>query len=349
MAKIKSGSIAKKGKNYYLVYRNKWIALKTDDYNLAVSRAVDFLPGLADPDIEWLNYLVELGDKARQKLQKKAQPLCLSWSNLFCAWQTINKNLTTNPATLKSYRSQINALAQWCEARRIASPTELSIALIAEYLAQRSPENQRRDCAFFKRVFCDLGLDPASWDRKNHSLDVTNNNRFRRITQEEFERLLGNADAPTLRALLLLGYTTGLRLGTCLAITPDNVQGDHLSIVAGKTRRKKPRPLIVPLLPTTSVALDQVAPCYFSGLRSDTASKVMTSIFRQSKVTSNQFGLASFHSLRATFISVMDEAGISAHITDAITGHAPQGMHGRYTQPSRKSLMSAVRKAFPGF
>ena len=55
---------------------------------------------------------------------------------------------------------------------------------------------------------------------------------------------------------------------------------------------------------------------------------------------------ASFHSLRATFISVMDDAGISPHVTDAITGHkAEGGMHGHYSQPSREALMAAVEKA----
>lgn len=48
---------------------------------------------------------------------------------------------------------------------------------------------------------------------------------------------------------------------------------------------------------------------------------------------------------RATFISAMDDAGVSAHLTDSITGHAAQGMHGRYSQPSRVALMEAVTRA----
>jgi len=51
------------------------------------------------------------------------------------------------------------------------------------------------------------------------------------------------------------------------------------------------------------------------------------------------------NSLRATFISMMDEAGVSAHVTDAITGHAKQSMHARYTQPSGAALLEAVKKA----
>ncbi|MEI7899838.1 MAG: hypothetical protein WCK89_06265 [bacterium] len=62
-------------------------------------------------------------------------------------------------------------------------------------------------------------------------------------------------------------------------------------------------------------------------------------------IKSDRFGHASFNSLRATFISMMDEAGVAAHVTDAITGHAPQGMHGRYSQPGRDALMDAVKRA----
>jgi len=56
---------------------------------------------------------------------------------------------------------------------------------------------------------------------------------------------------------------------------------------------------------------------------------------------------ASFHSLRATFISMMDEAGIPPHLTDAITGHGGGGMHARYTQPSLDALRAAMTKALP--
>jgi hypothetical protein len=58
-------------------------------------------------------------------------------------------------------------------------------------------------------------------------------------------------------------------------------------------------------------------------------------------------GRASFHSLRATFISMMDEAGIPPYITDAITGHAGGGMHARYTQPAPAALLRAVTRALP--
>ena len=74
-------------------------------------------------------------------------------------------------------------------------------------------------------------------------------------------------------------------------------------------------------------------------------SRAMGRIFRASGVMKQGNGRASFHSLRATFISLMDEAGVPPHVTDAITGHAGGGMHARYTQPSDAALIDAVTRA----
>ena len=70
-------------------------------------------------------------------------------------------------------------------------------------------------------------------------------------------------------------------------------------------------------------------------------------IFRAVGIVNKGPARASFHSLRATFISLMDEAGIPPHVTDAITGHAGGGMHARYTQPSAETLQRAVLRAIP--
>ncbi len=346
MAKLRAGSIVKKGAAYYLVYRSRWIALKTKNYEEAERRAVEFLPGLADPDIEWLEYLVSLGDKAKAKLAAKTAPKGITWLTLYHRWTAGNKRLTSNPDSLRAYEGQIKALAQWAENSAISAPERITHAEAAEYLATRSAEAQKRDCALFSRIYGYLGLDAAAWDRKSHNLAIPEGERYRRITRDEFASLLAAADTLQERALLLLGYTTGMRLGTCLAISAGNMQGDYIEIVPGKTRAQKPRPLIIPLLPDPGAALKAVAPDYFAGMRPDITSNRLTKIFRTAGVESNQFGRASFHSLRATFISMMDEAGIPPHITDAITGHASQGMHGRYSQPAKAALTAAVQKAF---
>jgi len=345
MAKLRAGCIAKKGKKYYLVYKNKWIALKTEDAREAEKRAVDFIPGLGLPEAEWLSFLVELGEKAKARLIKESAPKDIDWDNIYFKWTAENKRLTKNASTLRSYEGQIKALTDWAQTKGVAGPGEITRGMAAEYLGTRTPESQKRDCALFARIYNHIGLDAGIWEGQD--LDVPTAQRYRRITREELVKLLSVAQNPVDNALLRLGLTTGMRLGSCLEITDLFISGDFLSTIPGKTRNKKNKPLTIPLLPGTKKALAAIAPDYFAGLRADTTSNRLKDLFKKAGVGNNHFGNASFHSLRATFISLMDEAGIPPHVTDAITGHASQGMHGRYSQPSKKALMDAVVKAIP--
>lgn len=347
MSKLRAGSIVKKGNYFYLVYKKKWLTLKTRSKDEAEKRAMELLPGLADPDIEWLDYLVTLGDAARIKLTKKSMPTDITWDNLYYAWSDKNKRLTQNPDTLRSYVGQLNALGRWAEDVAVSDPAAMTHALAAGYLATRPAVAQKRDSVLFARIYKVIGLSEAVWN--GHDLDQAHPVRYRRISTEEMAGLLTAAGGKVDKALLRLSFTTGLRLSDCLRIDADSFDGDFAVVVPGKNKKSKPRPLTIPLLQGTRAALEGIAPQFFEGLRSDTTSNRMVAVFRAAGVDSNDFGNASFHSLRATFISMMDEAGISAHVTDAITGHASQGMHGRYSQPSKAALTAAVVKAIPDF
>ena len=343
MAKMSAGFITKKNNKYYLVYKRRWFALKTGDKAEAEKRALDFVPGLINPNTRWLEYLVELGEKAKTQLAREVIPVGVEWDNIFWRWMKGNKRLTQNAGTLRAYEGAVNALAAWARNAGVQNPGEITHGEAAEYLLGRSAEAGKRDCRLFARIFKGLGLDYGVWE--GHDLAVAVAGRFRRISKDEMLRLLAAAADPVECALLRLGFSTGMRLGSCLEVDERAFDGDFLRVIPGKTRSKKGRPLLIPMLPGTKRALEGIAPRFFRGWRADTASNKMKGVFVRAGVEADQFGSASFHSLRATFISMMDEAGVSPHITDAITGHASQGMHGRYSQPSRAALMEAVLRA----
>lgn len=94
-------------------------------------------------------------------------------------------------------------------------------------------------------------------------------------------------------------------------------------------------------------AADDDSPFLFSARARHCPTKAICRAFRACGLHKRGSGRASFHSLRATFISLMDEAGVPPHVTDAITGHAGGGMHARYTQPSDAALAEAVTRAIP--
>jgi integrase len=77
--------------------------------------------------------------------------------------------------------------------------------------------------------------------------------------------------------------------------------------------------------------------------------KAMRKAFDDAGVAANsEGGHASFHSLRATFISLMDDAGAPVKVTDLITGHASAGtMHDRYSQPDVEIARKWILKAIP--
>ena len=157
--------------------------------------------------------------------------------------------------------------------------------------------------------------------------------------------------------MVRIGFCTGLRLSDVAELSRDEVVADgaFLALQPNKTRHSKRQLLRIPLVGEARecvrrrVAAAEAAGETFlfpaAARRRPTAG--IARAFRACGVLKRGNGRASFHSLRATFISLMDEAGVPPHVTDAITGHAGGGMHARYTQPSDAALAAAVARAIP--
>ena len=181
---------------------------------------------------------------------------------------------------------------------------------------------------------------------------------YRRLSLEEIRKVytyLQNRNQD-LADMLVIGYSTGLRLSDVAWLERSEIEADgrFLRVVPNKTHLIKPIPLKIPL---TDQARNLILrrrtsppdgdPYLFSDEARHRPSRKIAAAFKSCGIFMQGDGRASFHSLRATFISMMDEAGIPPHITDAITGHAGGGMHARYTQPSSEALLSAVARAIP--
>lgn len=141
---------------------------------------------------------------------------------------------------------------------------------------------------------------------------------------------------------MLLIYAARLRV--------ENVDGDLLRVIPAKTEGRKRVELVIPLQPEPLAVVERLVHVaddgyLFPRLYDASLTKCLRIAFGRAGVKSNTLGHASFHSLRATFISAMDDAGVPQAVTDAITGHAPVDMHGRYSQPGRDVLMKAVKRA----
>lgn len=363
-----TGSLQRKGRRYYLVLtahgRQKWIALKTARLNVARRRAAQVSPLDAADETSWLRQLVRLGEAARLRLDRRKPTPPVSWRSL---WKTFSARTPTPipAASAASYRRWLEILSEAAPPHRTPSALttddarQVAAGLYARYVS--AP----RLIVFFRRVWRTLGWDDAVWARGTCTASCEAGPArefYRRLEADEVRRVLralaAQGDDPLARAyadMVVIGYHTGLRLSDVAELERDEVvsEGRFLSLLPNKTRHSKCRRIRVPLVGLAGdcvrrrLANPGDGAFLFPAQARRRPSKAICRAFRACGVLPHGQGRASFHSLRATFISLMDEAGIPPHVTDAITGHAGGGMHARYTQPSDAALVAAVTRAIP--
>lgn len=387
MARVGMGSLQqKRGWFYYVVRqpdgRYKWSALHTRDHNQAQARAAEQFgfEALRGDRAAYLERLIEAGERARAELEalragRRAESV--TWSNLFARWQEAQGDeLTAHEPTLEVYRLTVEAMARWAREAGAASPAEVSAELAQSWADAKGKGRVSgpRDLALFLRVWRGAGLQDVWSAAKIARRDRKAASRYRRLTLEEVRRLVKSLRTgrtserkagrytkgsqlvqPDVADLVTLAYHTGMRRGDCQRLAVEHLDGEFLRLVPRKTAGRKAEPILIPLQPEAlrivraraQAAEQEDRAELFPGLAQAWLTKRISSAMERAGVRDTEAGRASFHSLRATFVSLMDEAGIPPHVTDAITGHARGGMHGRYTQPSRAARMEAVLKAVP--
>ena len=363
--KLHNGSIQRKRLWYYLVLsfkgRQRWIALKTTDLHTARIRAARLAPRSNDP-ATYLRHLIRLGEKARLALHQVPQNKSAAPGNL---WENFlaQTNDTLPAASLPSYKRWCTILTSEMKTRQIPCPNDLTeedAKQIAADLAERYLSAARM-VVFFRRVWKCLGLADSIWPRSLPS--EKEHESYRRLKQEEICRVIEflrrhshSPSAADFADMVLIGYYTGLRLSDVAELEREEIREDinFLVLQPNKVRHSKKRLLMIPLVGQAKACvlkrLLAMAPeeeFLFSAAARRRPTKQITAAFRACGLFKEKARRCSFHSLRATFISLMDEAGISPHLTDAITGHAGGGMHARYSQPSPAALFAAVERAIP--
>ena len=359
------GSIQRKRLRCYLVLsrgrcRQTWVALKTCDVRVAQARAAQVAPRALE-GARYLEHLVQLGEEARRALERDKS--------------AAERDLEKSAAVVAPGEST----RRWCailrgemdvlQVGRAGDLTAEGARQIAGRLEARYLSAPRM-LAFYRRLWKGLELAGDVWPRARRVAGTRLANgkeheAYRRLTREEVRGVVdylrrrgaeGVAKADELADMVLLGYYTGLRLSDVAELEREEIQAgaEFLRLQPNKVRYSKRRLLVIPLVGQARACvlkrlmkIGAEEEYLFSSAARKRPTKPICAAFRACGLVKHKAMRASFHSLRATFITLMDEAGISPHLTDAITGHAGGGMHARYSQPSPQALREAVMKAIP--
>ena len=285
-------------------------------------------------------------------------------------------------ATLDSKRNVWMHFARWMERSYLPVKDLGSVTaeMIAEYLACIRADlcastYNNRVCVLreiFRTLATKAGLDDDPW--KGVRLRPDDSMSRRELTRSELKRVLDSAKAAgdEWYKLFLIGIYTGLRLGDCCRLDwrDINLAQGVIQLVPQKTKRHAHgRPVTIPIHPALGEVLLQredlgrsadysnslVGPVLpsLAALYATTRYRVSdkaTAIIRKANIETSirvegrkhKMPLATFHSLRHTFVSFAANAGVPLHVVQSIVGHESTAMTRHYYHENISALKNAV-------
>ena len=283
------------------------------------------------------------------------------------------------PATLNAKRIVWMHFARWMEHYHLAVNDLAGVTheAITEYLALLranlcgSTYNGR--ICVLREIFHTLankaGLEDDPWEGVRLRPDDCHSRR--ELTMDELKRLLAAAKkaGAEWHKLFLIGIYTGLRLGDCCRLDWSSICIPQriIQLIPAKTRRHAHgRPITIPIHPALGEALFQnqfqipnsqtlsgpVLPTVAEMYRASRfrVSDRLCGIFKAANITTSimiegrrrRTPIATFHSLRHSFVSFSANAGVPLHIVQSIVGHESTAMTRHYYHESVESLRMAV-------
>ena len=279
-------------------------------------------------------------------------------------------------ATMKSKRSTWMRFARWMEANHLEAGclSEVTEEAVAEYLAElrcrHSATTYNNHVCTLREMFRLLAGPDAAFDPwASVRLRADDSVSRRELSLDELERLHAAAAeaGPEWRLLFATGLYTGLRLGDCCRLAWANVDlaRQTIQVVPEKTRRHAHgRPVTIPIHPRLLAELEAlaadanrrgqdyvnpaVAELYLN--RNWELDDRLRRIFRRANIAMNvrmagrsrRSVVASFHSLRHTFVSLSANAGVPLAAVQAIVGHTSTAMTLHNYHENEDALRRAV-------
>ena len=369
-----------------LVWRGKYWQARWYKNGKFVSRST----GTADLDEakDWLRRMsvARRGQNDRAVVQKLTQLMSASLSDVDTRLQTIGlpvrdlfqlysnspNRRPVGDRTLAVYGGQLRELDKWLSLRHpeITSARDLSQTIADEYIAERSktksPNTVNKDLNLFSAVWRTLarkyGLEYNPWSEEHIARKRLSPTSRRALTQDEVQALLDNSSGE-IHLMVLLGISTGLRMGDILNLTWDQVDLKNRLLTIHRTR-KTGAPICLPSLPDLHKVLvaqprsktnkwvlpEQHARVDRAGGNPAAVCQTIQWLFKrcgiktqQKAASGRQAPLATFHSLRHTFVTRLITRGVNPAIVREAVGHSTMLMTEHYTHIDAETLQSALK------
>ncbi|WEG07663.1 site-specific tyrosine recombinase XerD [Microbacterium horticulturae] len=283
---------------------------------------------------------------------------------------TVERGLSEH--TVAAYRRDLGGYVEWMSQRDVTDSAQVTAALVAEFVAQRSGVEPRPAASSLARLQSSVrGLHRFLQREEIEPDDPTGRLRPPKLPQrlpkaltiDQVERLLEAPDpAEPLgirdRALLELLYATGARVSEIVQLDVDDLAHGDVLRVRGKGSKER----IVPIGQYAREAVDayltrvrpelsrrgRATPRLFLGARGAPLSRQSVWLVIQSAAERAQLSAhVSPHTLRHSFATHLLQGGADVRVVQELLGHASVATTQIYTHVSADALRDVYATSHP--
>ena len=271
--------------------------------------------------------------------EKRARRLALA-----DALAAVEKYKNVGETTAKRFRAFVKAI-------KLKYMDEVTPELAFDYLCSKCPDtssgknfNNIKSAlnAVFRLTLLDSGMKESPFAKiPNRSLSSKHQRPF---TEDEFIRIYQAAADPW-KTAVLIAWFTGLRQKDVFTLRWDQIEGDVLTTLPAKTARFG-RAVQIPIHPQLAEALqtlprsgDRVLGAWAYDPDSISFRRAFSTLLRDLDIRDNIHGKVCFNSLRDSFVTRCDAAGIPRHAIRGIVGHTEDNMTDLYSHDLTSARM----------
>jgi integrase len=241
-----------------------------------------------------------------------------------------------SPETAKHHA---NRVGPWAEKYRASEARQCAAAMIRDMREHYATATINRSLGALKRALT------LAWERgltlENYGLHVKrmpeHNLRDMTLSLDQIQLLAEHASESVAAAIWIAIYT-GCRRGEILAMRPEDIQDDTITIRAGNTKTLKTRtiPVVPPLrkhLKALPLAIN------YEGLKTG---------FRRAREAA-EMPWVTFHDLRRSCATLMIQAGVDLFVVSKLLGHSSVTVtQARYAHLQVSQIRKGLNRTFGG-